>query len=120
MEGRQALRPRLKGVAVQTLRIDISTQRRMVDETRREWRTRQSEVDARGFLNENPNIAWDRSILVSIVYEAYRLKLKTGETVDDDAYVREFPELGESLRHLIHAGHLVREELAEDVDDADA
>ncbi len=105
---------------MQTLRIDISTQRRIVDETRREWRTRQSEADARGFLNQNPNIAWDRSILVSIVYEAYRLKLKTGEAVDDDAYVREFPELGESLRLLIQAGHAVREGMIEDVDDVDA
>ena len=105
---------------MQTLRIDISTQRRIVDETRREWRTRQSEADAREFLNQNPNIAWDRSVLVSIVYEAYRLKLQTGEAVDDDAYVREFPELGESLRLLIQAGHAVREEMTDDVDDVDA
>lgn len=104
---------------MQTLRLDISTQRRLADETRREWRTHTTAADARGFLNQNQNIAWDRSILVSVVYEAYRLKVQTGEEVDDDAYVRSFPELGDSLRHLIHADHVVRDGLADDVDDDD-
>ena len=97
--------------------VDLSTQRHIASATRRAWRAETRTIDARAFLDENDTVNWDHSVLLSVVYAEYRLKRRAGEEINDEEYVRNYGEIGESLRRLIQAGRLINDENVIDDDE---
>lgn len=83
-------------------------QRERAGAVRSKWRAHEAAADARKFLDENSDQDWDRSIMLSLVYEAYCVRRESGEEVDEDSYAADFPELGQSLPRLIQVDGLIR------------
>jgi len=58
-------------------------------------------LDARKFLDDHPEIALRKSIVIDLAYEEYCQRIEAGESVDPDGYCRRFPAFEKSIRRLL-------------------
>lgn len=82
------------------------SQREAVNRIRAQWRNGEEPIAPREFADQFE--AWDHSLLLSLVYEAYCLQREQGAPVDDGEVISRFPELGESLHRLLSVDHVLR------------
>lgn len=57
--------------------------------------------DARALLSERPELEDRKSIVVELAYEEFCQRIEAGESVDCDAFCRQFPACENSLQRLI-------------------
>lgn len=91
----------------QAIEAISETQREAANRIRIQWRNGEVPIEPREFANQFE--AWDHSLLLSVVYDAYCLQREHGSPVDDGEVISQFPELGESLHRLLSVDQVLRE-----------
>jgi len=57
--------------------------------------------DANGALKSNPSLGGDRSLLIELAYNEFRLRTKAGEDLSPASFCRRFPAIEYSLRRFL-------------------
>lgn len=66
-------------------------------------------LDARVLLDEHPEVAGRKSIVIELAYEEFCQRTEAGESVDREAFCRQFPACENSLRRLIEVHEFLDE-----------
>jgi serine/threonine protein kinase len=66
-------------------------------------------LDAKGLLDEHPELGARKSIVLDLVYEEFCQRTEAGESVDSDSYCRRFPTFERSLRRLLEVHEFLDE-----------
>ena len=73
------------------------------------WRSQGKVPDAKAVLDQHPELAEHKSIVLGLAYEEFCRRTETGEAVDRDAFCSRFPVFQRSLRRLLEVHDYLEE-----------
>ncbi len=77
-----------------------------VDKALSRWKQGGQDPDARAYLDEHPELAANRSVVMGLAFEEFEQRLSKGEQVEVDAFAARFPICQSTLAKLLKFGDL--------------